>query len=325
MKKILSFCVAISISSISYAQTQSSNPIDIDDAKALIEAYISPLGNSLGAGLNNGWYNTAKPHKLGGFDVTLTANFVLITEEVKSFTIKDIVKGGMFNGNGSSSTILGGNNEDGLINLLLPDSTTTVIQLPNGLDIPTIPLPMLQAGIGLIKGTEVNVRYIPDLKFGNSGKVGVIGFGIKHDILQWLPIVDKVPIDLSIQAGYTKITSNIELIDPSGNISTPTIANLDIAATTINLLLSKKLLMFTPYVGVGYNSSKTSFFADGKYNFVDDQYIPVEALTEFEFETKNNLRANIGFRFNITILALQANYTFSEYPTATLGIGISVR
>ena len=83
--------------------------------------------------------------------------------------------------------------------------------------------------------------------------------------------------------------------------------------------------MFTPYIGVGYNSSKTSFFADGKYNFVDDQYIPVEALTEFEFETKNNLRANIGFRFNITILALQANYTFSEYPTATLGLGISVR
>ena len=323
MKKILSFCVAISISSISYAQTQSSNPIDIDDAKALIEAYISPLGNSLGAGLNNGWYNTAKPHKLGGFDVTLTANFVLITEEVKSFTIKDIVKGGMFNGPGSSSTILG-ENDEGLI-YVMTDATTDTIQLPNGLNIPTIPLPMLQAGIGLIKGTEVNVRYIPDLKFGKSGKVGVIGFGIKHDILQWLPIVDKVPIDLSIQAGYTKITSSIELIDPSGNISTPSIANLDIGATTINLLLSKKLLMFTPYVGVGYNSSKTSFFVDGKYNFVDDQYIPVEALTKFEFASKNNFRTNIGFRFNIAVIALQANYTFSEYPTATVGIGISVR
>ena len=324
MKKILPFCVAISISSISYAQ-QSNNPIDIDDAKALIEAYISPLGNSLGAGLNNGWYNTAKPHKLGGFDVTITANFVLINDDVKSFKIEDIVRGGMFNGEGSSSTILG-NNEGGLVELVFPDSTlNTNIQLPNGLNIPTIPLPMLQAGIGLIKGTEVNVRYIPDLKFGKSGKVGVIGFGIKHDILQWLPIVDKVPIDLSIQAGYTKITSSIELIDPSGNISTPSIANLDIGATTINLLLSKKLLMFTPYVGVGYNSSKTSFFVDGKYNFVDDQYIPVEALTKFEFASKNNFRTNIGFRFNIAVIALQANYTFSEYPTATVGIGISVR
>ena len=324
MKKILSFCFAISISYISIAQ-QSNNPIDIDDAKALIEAYVSPLGNSLGAGLNNGWYNTAKPHKLGGFDLTLTANFVLIADNVKSFKIEDIVRGGMFNGEGSSSTILG-NNDGSLVELVFPDSTlNTNIQLPNGLDIPVLPLPMLQAGIGLMKGTEVNARYIPDIKFGKSGKVGVIGFGIKHDILQWLPIVDKVPIDLSIQAGYTKITSSIELIDPSGNIPTPSIVNLDIAATTINLLLSKKLLMFTPYVGVGYNSSETSFLVDGKYNFIDNQYIPVEALTEFEFETKNNLRANIGFRFNITILALQANYTFSEYPTATLGLGISVR
>ena len=88
--------------------------------------------------------------------------------------------------------------------------------------------------------------------------------------------------------------------------------------------------MFTPYIGVGYNSSTTSFYVEDKYSITNGDngvtaYIPVEALTNFEFETKNDLRTNIGFRFNIAILALQANYTFSEYPTATLGVGISVR
>ena len=47
-------------------------------------------------------------------------------------------------------------------------------------------------------------------------------------------------------------------------------------------------------------------------------------LTKIDFENKG-FRANIGFRFNITVLALQANYTFSEYPTATIGAGISLR
>ena len=59
----------------------------ITDGKSLIEAYVSPLGNSLGAALNNGWYNTAKPHHLGGFDVTITANLVLVPANAKTFNI----------------------------------------------------------------------------------------------------------------------------------------------------------------------------------------------------------------------------------------------
>ncbi len=335
MKKILLLFIAISMGYTSQAQ-QSGTPLDIDAAKNLIESYIAPFGNSVGAGLNNGWYNTAKPHKLGGFDVTVTANLVLINNDVKSFAVDNIVEGSMFNGSGESSTILG--NTDG-VNIEVDEGggTTSTIQLPSGLNIPIIPLPMLQAGIGLVKGTEINLRYIPDIEIGdNKGKIGVIGFGVKHDILQWLPVVDKIPIDLSIQAGYTKITSSIPLRDPNSWVE-DTDAELDIGATTINLVLSKKLLMFTPYVGIGYNSSKTAFRVNGKYNIInslDDpntpnneslEYIPVAALTEFEFETNNDLRTNIGFRFNLAIIALQANYTFSEYPTATLGIGISVR
>ena len=46
---------------------------------------------------------------------------------------------------------------------------------------------------------------------------------------------------------------------------------------------------------------------------------------EMKYDSQNELRANIGFRFNITVFAIQANYTFSEYPTATLGVGVSLR
>ena len=327
MKKILFLYIALSISYVS--KTQNTNvTLDVNKARNLIEGYIGPFGNSVGAGINNGWYNTAKPHKLGGFDVTVTANLVLINNDVKSFPVESIESGNALQGNTNSSTILGGT--EGVEMEVEIEGTTSTIKLPSGLDIPILPLPMLQAGIGLIKGTELNLRYIPEITIGdNKGEVGVIGAGIKHDLLQWLPIVDKIPIDLSIQAGYTKITSRIPLIDANNWVNEAE-AELDINATTINLVLSKKLLMFTPYIGVGYNSSTTSFYVEDKYSITNGDngvtaYIPVEALTNFEFETKNDLRTNIGFRFNIAILALQANYTFSEYPTATLGVGISVR
>ena len=308
MKKNILTVLAVLTGLISFSQ----NPTE--DGKKLIEAYISPLGNSLGAALNNGWYNTAKPHKLGGFDITLTANIVMIPNDAKIFNITESNEN-TFSG-GETPTILGSG--DGVQVTYAGESS----DMPKGLNIPIIPLPMLQGGIGLIKGTELDFRYMPELKIGSAGKVGLFGVGLKHDILQWLPIVDKIPIDLSIQAGYTKLSSEIKLIDPTATISPQ--ANLDVSATTVNLILSKKLLMFTPYLGLGYNSTQTTFNVKGNYN-VAGLAIDVSDLTEIDFGSNNNFRANIGFRFNITVLALQANYTFSEYPTATIGAGISLR
>ena len=309
MKKYLFTLLASFIGFSSFGQTPT------EDGKSLIEAYVSPLGYSLGAALNNGWYNTAKPHKLGGFDVTITANIVIIPEESKSFNISES-NGNSFSG-GETPTILG--DGDGSQVTYLGASE----DMPPGLNIPIIPLPMLQAGVGLIKGTELDFRYVPELDIGSAGKVGLFGVGLKHDILQWLPIVDKIPIDLSIQAGYTKLSSEIELIAPNPAIPSPQ-ANLDVSATTVNLILSKKLLMFTPYLGLGYNSTKTTFNVEGNYN-IAGLPINITELTNIDFESNNNFRANIGFRFNIAVLALQANYTFSEYPTATIGAGISLR
>ena len=308
MKKNILTVLAVLTGLSSFSQNAT------EDGKKLIKAYISPLGNSLGAALNNGWYNTAKPHKLGGFDITVTANIVMIPNNAKIFNITESNEN-TFSG-GETPTILGSG--DGVQVTYAGESS----DMPKGLNIPIIPLPMLQGGIGLIKGTELDFRYMPELKIGSAGKVGLFGVGLKHDILQWVPIVDKIPIDLSIQAGYTKLSSEIKLIDPTATISPQ--ANLDVSATTVNLILSKKLLMFTPYLGLGYNSTQTTFNVKGNYN-VAGLAIDVSDLTEIDFGSNNNFRANIGFRFNITVLALQANYTFSEYPTATIGAGISLR
>jgi len=307
MKKYLFTLLAGLIGLYSYGQNE------LEDSKALLESYVAPLGYSLGAALNNGWYNTAKPHHLGGFDFTITTNIVIIPLGAKTFTISD-ANSGTFTGD-ETPTILGEGNGG------TATYSSTDMEMPKGLNIPVLPMPVIQAGVGLIKNTEIDVRYMPALEL-KGVSTELYGFGIKHDILQWLPIVDKLPLSVSFQAGYTKLSSSLELNDPSNTIKPK--ANLDISATTINLLLSKKLLMFTPYLGVGYNSTKTTFNIDGEYNIARYK-IEAKDLTSIEFKSSNELRANIGFRFNIAILALQANYTISKYPTATVGVGISLR
>ena len=80
------------------------------DGSKLVQAYISPWINAFGAGLNGNWYNTAKPHKFGGFDITLGANAGFVPSSAKTF---DVSKIGLaqFTGTGQAPTVAGPDND----------------------------------------------------------------------------------------------------------------------------------------------------------------------------------------------------------------------
>ena len=121
-------------------------------------------------------------------------------------------------------------------------------------------------------------------------------------------------MSLSIQGGYTTLNTELEIVDQKVALKTK--------ATTINLVASRKILMITGYAGVGYNSSSTTFLADANFDLGGVKF---EEEVAMDFTSNNNLRANIGLRLNITLITIQADYTFADYPTATLGIGVSLR
>jgi len=313
MKKRLFTLLAGLIGISSYCQSILSN--DIAQAEKLIEAYFTPMAGSFGAGLNSGWYNTAKPHSLGGFDLTLTLNTVIIPSSAKTFNIKT-AGGDVFTSNDNeASTIFG--NADATKMTYNNNSTGLDVdfEMPGGFKTPAIPLPMIQAGIGLIKNTAIDIRYMPMLNVGDNINVNLFGIGIKHDLLQWIPgIGDAIPMSLSLQGGYASLNTELEILGQEVSLKTK--------ATTINLVASKKLLILTGYVGLGYNSATTTFAADANFDLDGLQF---DEKVEVAFESNNNLRTNIGLRLNITVLTIQADYTFAEYPTATLGLGVSWR
>jgi len=289
---------------------------DIKQGEKLIEAYFTPMAESFGAGLNNGWYNTAKPHSLGGFDLTFTLNTVIIPNSAETFNIEG-AGGTTFTSTAETeaSTIFGSTDTTVMTYKNSSTGIETSFDMPGGFKTPAMPLPMLQAGIGLIKNTAIDIRYMPMLNVGNNFNVNLFGIGIKHDVLQWIPVVgDAIPMSLSLQGGYTTLNTELKISEQEVSLNTK--------ATTINLVASKRLLMFTGYAGVGYNSSTTTFAADANFDLGGVQF---NEKVSMDFESNNNLRANVGFRFNITLVTIQADYTFSEYPTATLGLGVSLR
>ena len=315
MKKLLFILLAGLIGLSSFGQTQNILANDIAQGEKLIEAYFTPMAGSFGAGLNSGWYNTAKPHSLGGFDLTLTLNTVIIPSSAKTFNIKaaggdiftsDDTEASTIFGSADATTMTYNNNSTGL---------DVDFEMPGGFKTPAIPLPMIQAGIGLIKNTAIDVRYMPMLNVGDNINVNLFGIGIKHDLLQWIPgIGNAIPMSLSLQGGYTSLNTELEILGQEVSLKTK--------ATTINLVASKKLLMVTGYVGLGYNSATTTFTTDANFDLGGIQF---DEKVEVAFESNNNLRTNIGLRLNMTVVTIQADYTFAEYPTATLGLGVSLR
>ena len=315
MKKLFFIILSALIGLSSFGQTQNILANDIAQGEKLIEAYFTPMAGSFGAGLNSGWYNTAKPHSLGGFDLTFTLNTVIIPNSVKTFNIADAGGTTFTSTENEASTIFGSSDATTMTYNNNSTGLGVDFEMPGGLKTPAVPLPMIQAGIGLIKNTAIDIRYMPMLNVGNNINVNLFGVGVKHDLLQWIPgIGDAIPMSLSLQGGYTSLNTELKILGQEVSLKTK--------ATTINLVASKKLLMVTGYVGLGYNSATTTFAADADFDLDGLQF---DEKVEVAFESNNNLRTNIGLRLNMTVVTIQADYTFAEYPTATLGLGVSLR
>lgn len=315
MNRILLIVILSLFTTKSFSQVQIEN---INDAQAFLQEYLNPLGNGLGAITNNGWYNSAKPHKVLGFDATFTLSVLNVSDEKKSFDPNSISN--FSSSETSTPTILGSG--DGAIvqydgeEFKLPNQKTSFS---------TLILPNFNFGLGIFKKTELNGRFIPnykyDLGFFGKGEIGMWGVGFKHDLLQWIPIIgNAIPISLSLQAGHTQLNSELSILDQE--------VNIDVQATNLNIILSRKLLMLTGYTSFGYNFSTTTFSAGENINDSENfnlNELEIDLPIEMKFENNNEFRANVGLRFNLAVVTINANHTFSKYPVTTLGLGVGLR
>ena len=104
--------------------------------------------------------------------------------------------------------------------------------------------------------------------------------------------------------------------------------SIDVQATNFNIILSRKILMLSGYTSVGYNFSTTTFTAGEDISNLDTfnlNELEISLPIEMKFENNNEFRANVGLRFNLAVIAIHANHTFSKYPVTTIGLGVSLR
>ena len=320
MIKILTFLFLI-CSSL-FVSAQNINVSNTSDATNFLGAYFSPFAESIGAGLNKGWYNTAKPHKLAGFDVSLSLNLITISDEVASFDVNSIEN---FSSTSSSTPSILGSGKGATINYQNENVSGQFMMPDQNIEIKAVPIPTLNVGLGLIKGTEINERYIPtyeyDIGFIGKGSVELYGAGIKHNILQWLPLDKFLPFDLSIQCAFSKFNTSFEVESQSVRQG----VDLDIRASTVNLIFSKKFAMITAYGSVGQNFVSSTLNANTNFSLGSTSTLNFDFPLEINMAKTSEMQASAGVRLQFAIFTLFANQTFSSYPSTSVGIGASFR
>lgn len=302
------------------------------DAGRLFEQYMEPAFVGFGFGLNSGWYNTAKVHKPLGIDLTVTVSMARVPSSAEFFTFRNSDYSNVrIEGVNEAQlpTVFGPNlpgNELPLLTFLDPDSGNPVINIsaPTGAGIEeetimpfnAVPVPMAQVGLGLFKGTELKLRYIPQTTFEDDASIGLFGIGVMHDIKQYLPGKKLLPFDLSVFAGYTSMESEIFIDNDAGQT-----ALFDASAWTLQAVVSKKLALLTLFGGVGYTNYDVDFKLLGTYT---TQLLSFTDPVDINF-ADNGFRANAGVRIKLLFLTITGEYAMQEYNTITAGVGVSIR
>ncbi len=345
MMIILVICSSVSYSQFAKVDFFRSAPAD---GVKLLQAFISPWANAFGAGLNGGWYDTAKPHKLLGFDITSSINVGFVPSSAGTFDVSSIGLSSSLTGTGTASTISGPNNTGPLMTYKDKTSGTTLstFNTPAGTGWRFIPVPTLQVGLGLPFGTELKFRYIPKTNI-KDGNISLWGIGLMHSLMQYLPGEKLLPFDVSLFAGYTKLQGNVPLnLQPDPDVTqaytTPYTSNftnqnlnVDITALNIGVIASVNLPVVTFYGGLGYGKTKTGMDLSGNFptpTFVNEQVVYNNSgvikgsdFPNMDIKNFSGLRANIGLRIKLAIITIHADYTRAQYNVVSIGLGISFR
>jgi hypothetical protein len=254
--------------------------------------YVRPFVTTLGSAANSNGYYTADIPAMFSFSISFRGMYILIPESQKSFT-PDLSSIG-YQAYKETATIYG----DKGAAYAGPDG---YVVMPPGINQSGIPIAFPQVSASFL-GTQVILRYLPQVKIADNNDLDMLGVGVAHNISQYFSMF---PVDIALQLLY----NNVKVSD---------IMKMDNLA--FNIHMSKTLGVFTPYFGIQWE--KTSL--DLNYTIKGDPQSGDPALrtdTNISVSTNgdNNFRTTVGAALKLAILVFNADVSFSSQTIFTGG------
>jgi hypothetical protein len=321
------------ISFSTFAQDDYKNFLEAgpEDAAVIYREYNEPLIIGFSIGNARGWYQSARPHKPGGIEVTAVVGAVFVPDKDLFYDRAGIQQQWDANGNGTVftspedryPTMFGPTTPVPEFDVQAENGSTLSIDGPVGFEVfednipEAAPVVIPQLSVGLIKRTDFKFRFLPKTSFDDV-TVKMLGFGLQHDIGQWIPGLKIAPVDISFLVGYTNIDVVVENIEDEGDNG-----EFGMNSFTYQLIASKRISFLTVYGGFGYNHFNADLDVVGEYDVISREDPLVDPISE-DFNG-SGMNGTLGLRFHISFFSIFADYTFQKYNTASAGIAFSFR
>lgn len=338
-KLVVTLALTLGLLQVSIAQDQIAQILKggLDDAEKLGTAYLEPFGNMFGTALNGGWYQAARPHKVLGFNLTLTTSAAVAPVSARTFDVSalGLQTLQLKNPQNNLAPTIAGEATAGPTVMFEVEGEDIEFDLPQGAGLPLMPIPFVQAGVGLPFSTEVTVRFLPPVDLGKYGRVNLWGIGAKNQFKDFIPGLKHVPIDLSLMVGYTNFNYEYDISYvpqemPTGYTQADFADQkmfLRASGFTGRILVGKTIPFVSVYAGLGYSHAVTSLGLEGNYAIGVAPFSASDVYTDpllLDFP-KNSFSANVGARIRLGVISIHADYTIGEYALYSGGIGISFR
>lgn len=269
-----------------------------------LKEYIKPASTWFGTIFNSGTYYDADVPEVFGFKFNVIGMWTLVPEDQKTFQPKPNIAGV---GEVEPTATVFGNQSSYFL------SSNGFYTYPAGFALNAVPSAMYQVA-GSLFNTELMIRFYPSTQYDDI-KVGLFGFGIKHDISSHIPLF---PVDLSVQLLY----NNFNLKHDNGDVEDYT----DVKSNNIafNVHASKNLAsVFIAYAGLQYESSTM----DLEYYYEDPNNLYPQLANKnhkLKIDGDNHFRFTLGGALKLGYFVMNADVNLTKLTTFTLGLSLDI-
>jgi len=311
------------------------------DADKFVTDFTKPAFKGLMYATSGNWITSAKPLKSFHIELNISASgaFVPQSDESFKFNPNDYQYLKIESGPDVLPTVMG-NESTTTMKIVIPDNLNNEIKLlefdaPDGvkdrLPLNIVPAPMVQLSMGLPLGSEVNVRYTPQIS-SDGGFFQILGLGVKHSISQYFPKSKdedgkkaKRHFNLAAHAAFQQISAGYD--DPDSDKA----VHLDMNALSIQGIASLDYKLISLYSSIGYTKAFTKLDVLGTYKYTyeiqdtNGNYLRTETVSvtdplKLDYDL-NGMKFKAGLKLKLAFFRIFADYTLQEYPVATAGIG----
>ncbi len=329
MKK-LTLLLALVLGQMASSQTDIDQILEIGIANAqrFSADYFVPAGESLVNNMSNAWYNTAKTKKLWHFEVGIVGNLSFVREEKQSFILNtaDYIDISFRDGSTSQQApnAFGVNQGDITVVINVGQADELEVVLPDGIGssaINSIPAGFIQGSLGLIKSTEIKVRFLPRIKAVEDAEIQLYGVAFQHEFTDWVFPLKRWPVKLAGLIGYTNVKGFYDINTNSGVPGTDQEVKLNSNSWLITSIVSTKLPVLNFYGGLGYYFGSSDADVKGVYQVQNGPFASDIITDPISVKNKTKgVKATIGAKVKFGVFNANLDYTLQNYNNLSLGL-----